>query len=314
MKIKLFTIAALLGLTFLISCEDEEVKVNFEAAPAASIAKSATVQVITENKVRYHVLIFGGVVTSTIVESVSGATIVDVGFGMIPNSGPELRAYANALKKPLSVIITHDHRDHFGNLDNFKDVPVYAETKNVKLLLADPNFTVAYPNAVVGVTGTRMIGGVEFAFDNISNTEAPENGFMYILSEKVIFPGDITFNNAHAYIRDYTPLDNIDELSIWIAGLKDMKTKYGSYKYIFIGHNGYSSNVTENLDKNINYLSDAQGLIKGTKPLKSGGFAKSVKQVVDEMVVLYPTYENGGLRLALPDGFFSGDPGAAWFK
>lgn len=319
MKVQIFSIAALSTLAILASCNKEEV--DFGTTPATSLVKSGTVEVITEGNVRYHVLNFGDRWTSTIVESETEVTLVDVGINAAPpnsgidltNSGNELRAYADAINKPMSIIITHPHVDHFLNLDNFTDVPVYAETKNAAALLADAGFKSVYPGNVTGVTGTKFIGGFEFHFGNVSGTEAPENGYMYIPSEKAVFTGDLTAVNKHSFIRDYTPLDGTDELDIWINALKNMKSQLGDYKYVFVGHVGYEKNAASNFDKTIAYLTNAQGLIKGTKVLQSGGKATSVQEVVDELIRLYPNYGEGGLLFALPNAFFPGDPGAKWF-
>lgn len=307
--------AAFAGLMFFSSCKknDDTLTINFTAPPSTTIVKSGTVKVITENNVRFHVLEFGKTVTSTIVETENAITIVDVGFGLIANSGQELRAYADSIKKPMNIIITHDHRDHFMNLDHFNDIAVYAEAKSASLLLADTNFTNVYKGNVIAVNGSQSIGGLDYMFGDISNTEAPENGYISIPSLQSFFPGDLTFNKAHTFIRDYTPLDGTDELTGWINSLQYLKNQFGSYKHIFVGHNGYSDNVSDLIDANIAYLKDAQGLIKGTKKLTNGAYASTVKQVVDELALLYPDYGPGGLYLALPDAFYPGDPGALWF-
>ncbi len=323
MKIKFLAVLAVSAALLLNSCDTDEVGVNFTPAPAASIIKGGTVEVITKNNVRYHVLNFGTRWTSTIVESEKEITIVDVGINDpggaivsadITKSGEEIRAYANAINKPITIIITHPHVDHFINLDKFKDITVYAETKNAAALNKDATFKQVYGKDAIAVSGSRVIGGFEFHFGNVSGTEAEENGYVYIPSEKAVFTGDLTAVNRHAYIRDYTPLDNIDELSTWTNALKEMKTKFSGYEYVFVGHLGYETNVAENFDKSIAYLNDAQGLIKGTKNLKTGGKAGNVQQVVNELKTLYPAYGDGGLLFALPNAFFPGDPGANWFK
>ncbi len=321
MKFKNLLFLALAGLLFFTSCKKEDdivpndpVTVDFGDAPSSSIITSGTVEVITENQIRYHVLIFGGLVTSTIVETETGLVVVDVAFGLIPNSGTELRAYVDVINKPINVVITHGHQDHYGNMNHFTDATVYAETNNAAVLLADSNFTNLYSGSVNAVTGSQVIAGVEFIFDNISHTEATENGFLYIPNHTALFPGDLVFNRSHAYIREYTPLDANDELDTWIAGLNAMKTLQGNYSRIFMGHNGYRTDVSVTIDENIAYLTDAQGLIKGTKALTAGGYASSVVEVTDELALLYPNYASGGLLLALPDSFFPGDPGANWFQ
>jgi glyoxylase-like metal-dependent hydrolase (beta-lactamase superfamily II) len=322
MKIKLLSIVAITAALLLSSCDTDEVGINFTPAPSTSLIKGGTVEVITKNNVRYHVLNFGTRWTSTIVESEKEITIVDVGINnaggaIIPqdisNSGTEIRAYADALKKPISIIVTHPHVDHFVNLDKFKDIKVYAETKNAAALNRDATFRQVYGGTAEAVSGSRIIGGFEFHFGNVSGTEAEENGYVYIPSEKAVFTGDLTAVNRHSFIREYTPLDNVDELSIWINALREMKTKFSDYNYVFVGHLGYETDVAGNFDNTITYLSDAQGLIKGTKNLKAGGKATTVQQVVDELKTLYPNYGDGGLLFALPNSFFLGDPGSKWF-
>lgn len=310
---------ALLGLLSLSACssDDDDAKpiVEFGNAPSSSMITNGTVEVITEDTIRYHVLIFGDLVTSTIVETEIGSVIVDVAFAFdpFPNSGTELRAYADAIGKPIDVVITHAHRDHYGNIANFADVNVYAETANAAELLADAIFTGMFSGAVNAISGGTQLAGIDMVFDNVSNTETSENGYISIPSEKSLFLGDLIFNQSHAFIRDYTPLDDIDELDLWIAGLNDIKSDFGNYSRVFIGHNGYRTDVDVTLDENIAYLADSQALIKGTKALTDGGFATSVQEVTNELSRLYPDYKNGGLLLALPDGMFPGDPGAVWF-
>ncbi|MFK7991239.1 MAG: MBL fold metallo-hydrolase [Sandaracinaceae bacterium] len=299
-------------LLILASCGDSAVE--FDAPPSAALIASGEVEVIQEDLVRYHVLNFGNRVTAAIVESETDTIVIDVAFGLIPNSGTELRAYVDAIGKPVSVIITHGHQDHYGNMDQFADATVYAETANAAFLMADDNFTGLYDGTVNGVSGSVMIGGLEFVFDNVTGTEASENGYIYLPEHGALFTGDLTFNRAHAYIREYTPLDDNDELDTWLAALESMKVRFGSYNHIIMGHTGRRADVIATLDENIAYISDAQGLINGSRDLTSGGAATSVQDVVDELGILYPDYEPGGLVLALPDGFFPGDPGAVWFE
>lgn len=311
-----FQLLALVGLLFFASCNDDDVSpvVDFGTPPSVSIT-SGTVEVVTEDLIRYHTIILGELVTAVAVESETGVTFIDVAFSFanFPDAGTELRAYADAIGKPINVIITHAHQDHYGNISNFADATIYAETKNAAALLADPTFMSLFNGTVNAISGTQEIGGIDFMFGNFSNTETSENGYVYIPESKSLFPGDLVFNLSHAFIREYTPLDDIDELEIWIAGLNEMQTNFSSYNHIFMGHNGRRTDISEVFDENIAYLTDARGLIKETKELTAGGFATSVQEVVDELLLLYPSYKPGGLYLALPDGFFPGDPGAIWF-
>ncbi|MFK8164694.1 MAG: MBL fold metallo-hydrolase [Lewinella sp.] len=314
-KINLSTFL-LTSLLFFASCsDDDDIKViEFGIAPTTTIT-NGTVEVTTEDEIRYHTIILGELVTAVIVESETDVTLIDVAFSFanFPDAGTELRAYADAIAKPIHVIITHAHQDHYGNIGNFADVPVYVETNTTSELEADPIFTGLFSGDLISVSGIQRIGGLDFMFDNLSNTETAENGYISIPEHKSIFPGDLVFNKSHAFIREYTPLDQTDELEIWIAGLNEMKSEFDDYSHIFMGHNGRRTDIAQVFDENIAYLTDARGLIKGTKELTTGGLATSVQEVVDELILLYPNYKPGGLYLALPDGFFPGDPGAMWF-
>jgi len=210
MKKNLFLGVSLLIVSILVSgCSNNTV--SFNKAPTAQI-KGSNIQVIKEENVRYHVINFaGGAFTSTIVETKESATIVDLGPGFL-KVGQQLREYVDLLGKPISVIITHNHRDHFGNIAHFKDVTVYAQKETAKALMATKNFTKDYRKDVVSINSSETIYDLEYVFGSISNAETKENGYIYIPSTKALFVGDLIYNKAHNYIREYTPNDDVDEL------------------------------------------------------------------------------------------------------
>ena len=302
---------------FLASCgkddkKTEPTKVEFGNAPASTLT-TGNVEVITEDQVRYHVFnAAGGAYNVTMVESETGLTIIDLGPGFLPTLGAELRAYADAIGKPMSVVITHAHADHYGNIASFTGLKYYAESSVADILMANPDFS-SVISTVNKVSGSQEIQGFAFRFDKVSAAETSENGYLYIEDKKALFAGDLIYNQAHSYIREYTPLEGADELTNWINGLNTLKTNFVDYKHVFVGHGGTRTDISTVIDENIAYLSDAQGLIKGTKQLTAGGTASTVQEVVDELKALYPNYAEGGLHLALPDAFFPGDPGAVWF-
>ncbi len=302
-------------IMLLSSCKDDNslTVIDFGTAPDAALITVGSVEIITENTVRYHVINFTGAYTSTIVETEKGIVLVDVANTFVPNSGTNLRAYANAIGKSMSIIITHNHADHFGNLGDFTDVDVYAESSVATSLMATPRFTNLYSSTVQSVSASQELAGLEFYFGAINQAEAHINGYVYLKDHKAFFSGDLVYNKAHNFIREYTPLDSIDEVNNWITALNNLKNSYGNYKHIFVGHNGSRTDVTATIDENIAYLTTAQALIKGTKQLSAGGIATQNKEVTDELNLLYPNYEVSGLLFALPDAFFVGDPGAIWF-
>lgn len=312
---RLFNLLLLVSVFFIASCEDDtNDTIDFGEPPAESILSSGTVTVVTKSTTRYHVVVFGGpnAPTSTIVETETGAVLVDTGISndTTTNVAEQLRSYADSLKKPLNIIITHSHRDHFAHINAFQDVPVYAETDVVTSLMANPVFPNLYTGTVNAVASTQTLAGLEFNFAVVDDAETGHNGYIHVPSLNILFPGDLVYNQAHNYLAEYTPKDDIDELSNWIAALNTLKTSFGEYDYIFVGHNGYREDVSTVIDENIAYLTDAQGLIKGTKELSAGGFASSNEEVVDELAALYPNYLTAALFFALASPNF---PEADWF-
>lgn len=311
-----FAATIMLAITVYACSSDDDsnsqVTVDFGTAPSSSIITTGSVNVITENTVRYHTIDFTSApYTVTIVETENDIVVVDL--GPAPAFADELKAYIDLINKSGAVIITHNHGDHYGGAANFTDLDFYAESTVANQLNNTADFTSLYPNAVIGVNGSLEIGGLEFTFDKVSNAETGENGYIHNQEHKVIFSGDLVYNLTHIYLREYTPNDTEDEINNWIAGLNMLKTNFSDYNHLFVGHNGSRSDVGTVIDENIEYLQNAQGIIKGTQTLSGGGTATTQQQVIDELQLLYPTYHEGGLLLSLPDAFFPGDPGADWF-
>jgi len=288
----------------------------FGEPPAPSIAPSATIQVLTEEDVRYHTLgFFGEGIPAHIVESPSGVVLVDLSQG--DGTEVELRAYVDAIGKPMSVIITHGHFDHWLGASAFTDIDLYASTGVATALESSvgntAGFTDIYASGVNAVDGSVTLAGFNFEVHDVPSTETDEVGYITLPDQQAIFSGDLATGKSHEYLREYTPNDGRDELDTWLSALESMKSNYSGYRYIFYGHHGYSTDVAGSFDGAIDYVSTGQALIKGTQPLSDGGTATSVQQVVDELLVLYPAHHDGGLYFALPDAFYPGDPGAEWF-
>jgi len=290
-------------------------KVNFGTPPSATII-TGKVEVITENEVRYHVIISPDAYTVTIVESKTGAVMVDVGPPSFLEAtfGHELKSYADSIGKPISVIITHAHVDHFGNIDKFASSKIYAGSEIADIFVADAGFAALYSGNIIKVASSVSIEGLTFSFDKISNAETGENGYVFLEKEKAFFAEDLIYNKAHNFIREYTPLTEPDELTNWIEGLNKLKTQFSEYKHVFVGHNGTSKNIVSLIDENIAYLTVSQELIRWTKELSTGGFATTSTQIVDELKILYPDYVAAGLNFSLPGAFGPEDPGAIWFE
>ncbi len=312
---------AIFAMTLFVACDkDDDVVVppqptttiDFGTAPSSSLITTGTVNVITENTVRYHTFNFAAApYTVTIVEKENDIVIVDL--GPAPAFATELEAYVDVINKPGAVIITHNHGDHYGGAGNFTDLDFYAENAVASQLNNTTEFTDLYQGTVIGVTGSQTIGSLSYTFGSVANAETGENGYVYNAAHKVIFVGDLVYNLTHPYLREYTPNDALDEIDNWIAGLDQLKIDFSDYHHLFVGHNDSRADVETVIDENIAYLQAAQGIITGTQALSAGGTATTHQEVIDELALLYPTYFEGGLNLSLPDAFFPGDPGADWF-
>lgn len=289
--------------------------VNFASPPSSELITSGPVEVITEDTVRYHVInLLDGNFTSTMIETATGLIIVDVGPEFIENAGTELRTYADAISKPISIIMTHNHLDHWGNMASFSDIPVYSHDDVAPLLMETTDFTDRYPSIVNSVSSSQDIGGLTFTFDTIQNAETGENGYVYIESIQAVFVADLVYNRAHNFIREYSPLDETNEVDNWVDGLGLLRTKFGEYNHIFCGHNGTRTDITNVIDENILYLTIAQELISGLRPLSNGDTASTVQEIIDELLIIYPDHVMSGLMFSLPGVFSPDDPGADWFE
>lgn len=316
LKLKFIAIIIMAFTVFSCNNDDDDSNsqqvIDFGTAPSSSIITTGSVNVITENTVRYHTINFDTApYTVTIVETENNVVLVDL--GPAPAFANELEAYVDAINKSGAVIITHNHGDHYGGAANFTDLDFYAESTVASQLNNTADFTSLYPNNVIAVSGSQEIGGLTFVFDKVSNAETGENGYIYNEEHKALFAGDLIYNLSHPYLREYTPNSGDDEIDNWIAGLNVLKAKFANYNHLFVGHNGSRFDVSTAIDENINYLQNAQGIIKGTKTITSGGAATTHQEVIDELEVLYPTYLEAGIYLSLPEAFFPGDPGADWF-
>ena len=318
LKLNLWGLSLLAMALFTACHKDDEDKspgveiVDFGASPSASLITTGEVNVITENTARFHTFNFDvAPYTVTIVETKNKVVVVDL--GPAPVFAAELKTYIDEINKPGAVIITHNHGDHYGGAGSFTDWDIYAETTVANQLNGTEDFTNVYPNNVIGVSGNQIIGELEFSFNKVSNAETGENGYFFNEEHKIVFPGDLVYNLTQIYLREYTPNDGEDEIDNWIAGLNLLKTEFSTYNYLFVGHNGSRSDVTVVIEENIDYLMNAQAILKGNQQLTNGGSATTQQEVVDELLLLYPNYKVGGLMLSLPDAFFPGDPGADWF-
>lgn len=285
---------------------------GFETAPSSDFITTGTVDVITESTVRYHVFnLTEKPYTVTMVETENHVVIIDLGPGTF--AGSELKKYYDAIKKTGHVIITHNHSDHYSGADSFTSLKFYAQTDVATLLNDSSKFGGLYASTVIGVNASQIIGDLTFKFDKVSNTETGENGYIYNEKHKALFAGDLVYNLCHPFLREYTPNSGEDEIDNWITGLNILKDDFSEYNHIFVGHNGYRSDISTVINENIDYLENAQAIIKGIQNIAGNVKATNNQDVVDELIVLYPNYLEAGRDWSLPGAIGTRDPGASWF-
>ncbi|MBK8505485.1 MAG: MBL fold metallo-hydrolase [Saprospiraceae bacterium] len=130
--------------SLLLSCTKDDdsplsVTVEFGEAPPSTLITTGVMNVITENTVRYHTVDFDAApYTVPIVETENRIVLVDL--GPAPVFAAELRNYVNAINKPGTVIISHNHGDHFGGAGNFGDLDFYAESEVAEQLNSTTDF------------------------------------------------------------------------------------------------------------------------------------------------------------------------------
>ena len=100
---------------------------QYSPPPKKTTLNSGEVKVISGDHYRFHVLKDKGGYTATIIESALGSMLVDTGTGKNPQFGEDINTYLTLIGKPVSTIITHEHSDHYGNLDKIDKRGVYAE-------------------------------------------------------------------------------------------------------------------------------------------------------------------------------------------
>jgi len=207
------------------------------------------------------------------------------------------------------LIVTHAHGDHHGNIGRLNPDAVYAESNAAEELGANEQFTSSYKDDVKGVSGSITLYGITLSFGQVANAEfgSGHNGYAYIESSRDLFPGDLLYIQQHNYIREFTPDSEPDEISNWISGLENMKSEFGNYDRVFVGHGGMSDDVSAIFDHNIEYLNTAHDLI-------TGGSVTSNQAVVDILKAKFPDYGIGALNLSLPGSFGENDPGANWYS
>lgn len=175
-------------------------------------------------------------VNSYLVETGEGVILID--SNLLVDDAHALAARLRALRKPLlAAFVTHAHPDHFNGLpfvvpDN---VPVYASAR-----VADTIEQIAMPKReqwqpVCGdqwpetyrvperLDGPVQLADIGVEIRDLGTGESHADSCLLVTADRrVVFTGDVTFGNLHAYTADgHTGpwLDNLDRLAGELDGM-----------------------------------------------------------------------------------------------
>jgi len=194
-----------------------------------------------------------------IIESPNCLVLVDGQF--LNFYARKFREYADRLKKPIErLYLSHRHPDHwFGLATAFADVPVYALSETKSFLEKDGQAsvqdhwklgdfapdTVPIPQNIVS-PGEETIDGVQYVFEEVTNTEIDFLLSIGLPELGVCIPQDLIYSGTHLYLTK--------EMGHWISVLETMLL--ADYEVFLAGH-GVPADKNE-VARNIEYLSAAR--------------------------------------------------------
>lgn len=254
-----------------------------DAAPADFTGR---VLVNTRGGIRLHTYLAdpkGAMVTSHIIETANGLVLIDGQF--VPPSALELKRYVAGIGKPVQrIVLSHQHPDHwFGLHHAAAGKPVHAGPMTAKFLRENGAALIAERKAdssvpeVTGILaeGAETIGGVEFRFKQVLNTEAPEITVVEIPAANALIVQDIVYNRVHAVVPR--------QLDAWIAVLKSLE-KSGGSPLIMAGHGAPVEPAA--IGEFVRYLETVKPLIA-----ENIGKESQIPGIVETMAKAFPDYQ-----------------------
>lgn len=266
--------------------------VSLLAGPVLAQGRDATPAGITgrvfvneRGGVRIHTYLAspqGAMVTSHVVETGSGLVLVDGQFA--PGPAGELKRYVESLGKPVQrLILSHAHPDHWFGIHHLGRIPVHTGAVTAKFLKDNGAAVVAERKAdssapeVAGIIapGTETIGGVEFRFRQVMNTEAPEITVVEIPAAGAVIVQDLVYNKVHAVVSR--------QLGEWISTIKTLERDAAKSPLILAGHGEPASPA--DLPGFVRYLETVKPMVD-----ENVGKEGEIKRIVDEMQKAFPDY------------------------
>jgi len=224
----------------------------------------------------------GAMVASHVVETASGLVVVDGQF--TPASAAELKRYLDGLGKPVQrLIVSHAHPDHWFGIHHLGRIPVHAGPTTAAFLRENGAKVVAERQAdssapeVAGVLaeGAETIGGVEFRFRRVLDTEAPEIVVVEVPAAGATIVQDVVYNKVHMVVSR--------QIDRWVEVLRGLERNGGALPLILAGHGEPASPA--DLPLLVRYL-------ETVKPLLAANIGKEgeAKAIVEEMTRAFPEF------------------------
>ncbi len=226
---------------------------------AQAAASGSTVFSIPRGNVTFHTYVApdaGFLVTTHIIETETSLVLVDSQFTQSQARGA--LALAESTGKPINrVILSHSHPDHWGGLNVFAGVPVFASAGVQAAVAASAEGTIANVRANFGdeftttapvienviEAGNETIDGVAFEFAIYNNAEDAEQVVVKLPEAGVMILQDLLYNDAYFF----PGLNRVN----WISILEELRAGEG-YDLLLAGH-GFPARLGE-LTNAIRYL------------------------------------------------------------
>jgi len=183
----------------------------------------------------------GNIVNTGFIIGTDGVIVIDTGPSL--RYGTEMRAAIKATTdKPIkSVIITHDHPDHYLGNQAFKDIPILALPETIAIIKRDGDEVAEGMYRMVGdwMRGTEVIaptkatkaGQITLAGRTLTlmALKGHTDGDLVVFDQQsgVVFAGDLTFQNR-------TPTFPSATIPNWLKSLASLKEV--AFKQMVPGH------------------------------------------------------------------------------
>lgn len=222
-----------------------------------NLADGSSVVRVVEGNVYFHAFKQPNkTYTVNIVELPTQLMVID--FGVFVSDSQKAVNYARSLgKSSISCYLTHEHPDHFGGYDAWKDA--CTRTFALSEIITSVNSFLSFPNDFQASArsflnnvqpiqlGRQRIGCVNVDFERVVDVETPFFLFIRMPDQKAMFVGDLANVNNHFYLADNRDISKFFHFLY--------RTKRYAYRNVFMGH-AFPADFTKNkvFTQDIDYL------------------------------------------------------------